>query len=102
MAQEQLVMLHDTLGLTWREIALLERYRGIPAGTLATIAKTGQAPHKWRRRLGLPDLGRITVMEGEAPDGSQALGARQCQCGEFFISNHPRRRKCYVCSPRRT
>lgn len=98
-AQGRLKMLHDTSGLSWRRIAALEAYEGIPAGTLATIGKTGMVPKKWRGRFGLAEMATITVMDGEVPAGSQSISARRCECGEWFISNHPRRRRCFMCSP---
>jgi hypothetical protein len=45
---------------------------------------------------------KVVPMNGrQIPDGSQALMALRCDCGQYFISNHPRRRKCYKCSPYR-
>lgn len=40
-------------GLAWRDIAALDEYAGIPAGTLCSIAKGGEVPRKYRRRLGV-------------------------------------------------
>ena len=51
--QERLQRLHDIDGLTWRKIAALRHYRGIPAGTLCTIANGGDVPEKWYRKLGI-------------------------------------------------
>jgi hypothetical protein len=50
-------------------------------------------------KLGLkPSTARVRSINGTIPDGSQALGALVCSCGQPFISNHPRRRKCFICS----
>ncbi len=46
MLQERLKQLHDTYGLSWREIARLEEFGGSPAGTLNAIA------HGWRPKRG--------------------------------------------------
>jgi len=54
--QGELKVIHDTSDMVWRDIANLEQYRGIPPGTLSTIAKHGYVPKKWRTRLGLPVL----------------------------------------------
>lgn len=54
-------MLHDTEMLSWRAIADLDEYKGIPPGTLCTYAKTGKLPHKWRRQLGLADYALAEV-----------------------------------------
>lgn len=59
---------------TWRKIAAMEKYRGIPAGTLCAIAK-GREPKKKEHRkiLGLPpvpievepcpDCGNVHIVE---------------------------------------
>lgn len=51
----ELNRLHDTYGLSWRKIAVLDDYRGIPPGTLSSIAKGKPVPHKWLHQLGLPE-----------------------------------------------
>lgn len=98
-AQERLNYLHDTYGLTWREIANLDDYRPIPFGSLCTFATTGYMADKWRVRLGLPIEGRVQVIFGMVPDGSQVIAADQCECGQWYVSNHPARHKCFICSP---
>ncbi len=35
----RLIHLHDEQDLTWRKIAAMKEYRGIPAGTLCSISK---------------------------------------------------------------
>lgn len=37
--RKRLIYLHDEEDMTWREIAKLKEYRGIPAGTLCSISK---------------------------------------------------------------
>ncbi len=98
--QAELKVCYDTYG-SWRRISSLSQYRGIPAGTLCTIANTGYVPKKWYPRFGIPLPANVIAVVGVIPNGSQALFALQCPCGQFFISNHPRRRKCFVCSPYR-
>lgn len=46
--------LHDTAGYSYRQIACFSPYDevGIPAGTLATIHKTGRIPRRWLAPLG--------------------------------------------------
>ena len=60
--RERLKHLHDTQALSWRKIAALDDYRGIPAGSLCSIAG-GREPKSLdhRRILGLP-----LVMKGTA------------------------------------
>lgn len=57
-ARSELRRLHDEKGLSWRKIANLDAYKGIPAGTLNVIAKHGREPKnaKHRRILGLPEI----------------------------------------------
>jgi hypothetical protein len=50
--------------------------------------------------LGLPNVAAIVVIgEGEIPDGTQAILARRCPCGQWFIPNHPMRTYCFICHP---
>ena len=49
--RERLRSLHDTSGLSWRKIAEIPEFKGVPAGTLCAIAKGAKVPKKWRRRL---------------------------------------------------
>ena len=37
--QNRLIYLHDIEDMTWRKIADMKEYRGIPAGTLCSISK---------------------------------------------------------------
>lgn len=99
----ELNLLRGTSGLSWSQIAKLPRFEGIPRGTLCRIAKGGYEPQKteMRQRLGLPPISSVTPVEGEIPGGSLSIGARQCECGRWFISNSPRRNKCFICSPYR-
>jgi len=55
IVQDRLKWLHDTWHRPWREIAALDEYKGIPAGSLCSIAK-GRDPTnpEYRRILGLP------------------------------------------------
>lgn len=42
--------------LSWRKIALLDDYSGIPPGTLSSIAKGYPVPRKWYARLGIREM----------------------------------------------
>lgn len=55
--QQRLRSLHTQSSLSWREIASLPQYEGIPPGTLCAIAK-GRDPKnpEYRRKLGLPRI----------------------------------------------
>lgn len=97
--QERLFFLKG-LGLSWRQIANLDDYKPIPPGSLCTFAKTGELADKWRVRLGLPPKSsRVQVIFGYVPDGSQVLAAQHCACGQWYISNHPARKRCFICRP---
>jgi len=50
--------------------------------------------------LPLPEA-RVIAIAGIVPNGTQTIGALRCICGDWFIPNHPRRRKCFICSPYR-
>lgn len=76
--------------------------QGNPNPRLAQMIANGYEPRnsRTRTRLGLaPHFAVVLVGEGAIPDGSQAIRALQCQCGQWFISNHPRRKHCFLCHP---
>ena len=54
--RRHLLYLHDEEGMTWRKIATMKEYRGIPAGTLCSISK-GYWPKDLAvlRKLGIPE-----------------------------------------------
>ncbi len=97
--QENVKSLYDTYG-SWRRVQNCA-HPIIPFGTLQRIAKDGYIPKKWYLYFGIPLPANVVAVVGVIPDGSQALLALQCECGAWYISNHPRRRKCFVCSPYR-
>lgn len=51
---QRLNCLHDKEGMTWRKIAAMKEYRGIPAGSLCSFAKGNWEPKDLitRRKLG--------------------------------------------------
>ena len=53
--RDELALIRDNLCMTWREIATMPKYQGIPIQTLSMIylGKRG-VPKKYRERLGLP------------------------------------------------
>jgi len=64
--------LHDTYGLSFREIANLPTYRPIPFGTIAMIYHGGRVPNKWRKQLNMPKLVKVpeTMVRKNAPAGT--------------------------------
>lgn len=54
-----------------------------------------------RRKLNLPAYAQVIAIAEEIPEGTLVLKATLCPCGQYFISNHPRRKKCFQCSPYR-
>ena len=105
-AQKRLAALHGVDGLSWRSIAQLEDYQGVSPATLSAVAR-GRDPRRSpqvRERLGLPPSDAfvevLSVSGGGVAPGSSVFGpSRRCVgCGASFVSNHPRRRRCFACS----
>jgi len=95
--QERLKYLHDTARLSWREIANLDAYRGIPAGTLCRIAKGWEPAKKYRARLGMAPTVEVIVIGGELPPGVQIVPSFSvCKCGNQFFTTSGRK-NCYIC-----
>ena len=68
--------------------------------SMARLIANGYNPgKKIRKKLGLQEIATVVVIEGEAPNGTLAHSAQRCHCGQWYISNHPRRHKCFICSP---
>ena len=85
---------------TWRNVA---KQYGLYPNMTRLIAYGHQPGNKIRKKLGLPPRSEVESMSGNIPEGSLALGAIVCiKCEQSFISNHPRRRKCFICSPYRS
>ena len=78
IVRERLKSLHDTSGLTWREIAARDEYGGIPPGTLCAIAKGTRLPRCHLVKLGLPlPSARVIPVAGVVPDGTQVIRVDQ-------------------------
>lgn len=61
-------------GLSFREIAVLDAFRGIPAGTLSSIVATGMVPGVWRERLcPYQPPARIAVRKDDMPSAARTL-----------------------------
>jgi len=54
-----------------------------------------------RYKLGLPVSARVVSVGAAIPNDTLALSASRCECGRWFIPNHPRRKLCFICSPYR-
>lgn len=55
---------------------------------------------KIRKLLNWQPMAEVASVNGTIHQGAVSLGDRQCvACGRWYISNHPRRRKCFICSP---
>ncbi len=98
--QHRLKDLHDG-GLSWRAIQHnYPEYAGLSIATLDRLAHGQEPGSKVREALGLPPVAVVVVIGGgQIPEGAQVISADLCECGQWYISNHPRRRKCFVCSP---
>ena len=67
---------------------------------MARLVAGGYKPgKKTRAKLGLPKVSSVIVLFGEAPNGTQSLGALLCPCGRWFIPNTGKRKRCFVCTP---
>lgn len=67
IVQDELKTLHDTYGLSWRQIAALPSYGTIPPGTLCSIANGKPIPNKHRPAVGLPKLVRVRADRVKGP-----------------------------------
>ena len=75
---------------------------GINKATARLVANGYEPGKKVRRLLGLPEEARVNVVViyGEVPPGAQVISAQLCiACRRAFIPNHPRRKRCFICSP---
>ena len=99
---ETVEMLNDDYSYLKSWGAVAEQY-GVTKPVVYRMARKGYEPKdpSIRLRLGLSAAANVVVVYGEVPDGAQVLQAQRCACGQFFISNHPRRMKCFMCSPYR-
>ncbi len=53
-----------------------------------------------REVLGLPAYQFVVVVTGGViPPGAQVVSAEVCECGQWYIPNHPARKHCFICSP---
>jgi len=59
IVSNEIIVLHDTQGLSYRQIAALPAWDGIPAGTLWAIAHGYPIPNCHRETLGLPPLVKV-------------------------------------------
>lgn len=88
-------------GMSLRQIAN-ESYGGrVTFGAIQRVLE-GHEPKepKIREALGLPAYQSVVVITGGTiPAGAQVIEASQCACGNWFISNHPARKRCFICSP---
>lgn len=96
-------------GVSWRKVAvelnILTEEGNPDPGLAKRIIMDGYIPSRnpTRIRLGLSPKASIVVMGDEIiHDGCQAIYERQCECGQYFIPNHPLRDHCFVCRPFRT
>ena len=98
--QHRLKDLHDN-GLSWRAIQRkCPEYANLSIASLDRLAQGREPGPKVRELLGLPPVTVVVVIGGgQIPEGAQVYSAEMCECGQVFVSNHPRRRKCFVCSP---
>lgn len=63
IVRAELKALHDTNGLSWRKIAILPQYKGIPPGTLNSIYKGADVFKIWKEKLGIKREVPLWVIE---------------------------------------
>lgn len=89
-------------GKSFRKIAT-EEYNGLITHAVIQRLCEGHEPHdpKIRAVLGMPaKVATVYVIGGGViPPGAQVISANLCECGQPFISNHPARKRCFICSP---
>ena len=76
----------------------------ISYGDIGRIIK-GVFPKRAEKRIALglpPRFAVILIGEGTIPDGSQTIRALQCCCGQWFVPNTAKRKKCFICTHFRT
>ena len=89
------------------------QYYGVNKGIIWAILNSDYEPqdNSTRRRLGLPVSPTVNffkqdewewVRVGMKQVQLQALSVRECECGQYFIPNAPKRRKCFICTPYRS
>lgn len=87
--RERLNHLHDSLDMSWRRIADLEEYKGIPAGTLCSFA-AGWEPKGYKSRMAF-GLGPSHSIE--CPNCDHVIGYYVSDlpcpyCNSYFIEGH--------------
>ncbi len=92
--------LHDELD-SWQAVA--DRLGFKSKATPWRVANQGWLPKDPAslQKLGLPALVGVQFVPGSTIESGALIGegSRSCECGVEFISNHPRRRRCFYCSP---
>lgn len=86
---------------SWRKTG--EEY-GLSGALARWFANGGMPGPKTRRALGLSPwaVAVVYVVTGEeVPPGAQVYSYSVCACGQPYISNHPARKRCFICSPYR-
>jgi hypothetical protein len=53
MVTAEVRRLHDTVGLSYQKISLLEPFNNIPQSSINAIGR-GEIPHKWLKQLSIP------------------------------------------------
>jgi hypothetical protein len=86
-------------GESWRKIAM---QHGLYPNMARLIAQGHEPGNRIRKKLNLPLKSEVIPMEKKIPDGSLVLGSQVCECGQTFVSNHPKRRRCFLCTPFRS
>jgi len=98
----------DGSGYTWEEIRRilvdpndLEKISRSLVWKVANVPEYEPRDLDIRAALGLDQESSVRYVDGRPRPRAQALDVMVCGCGRHFVSNHPRRRKCFVCSPYR-
>lgn len=84
--QAELKRLHAIPGHSWRKIAKMPGYQGIPPGTLSTIAKTGKVPKKWKDVLKVINRSLPHTRKRNANLNSKACARGWKQLSEYLTA----------------
>lgn len=94
---------------TWEEIrqlvvvpAMLDRVSRACVWKIANQAGYEPKDLAIREALDLDEESPVRYVDGRARPKAQALDVMACiDCSRYFVSNHPRRQRCFICSPYR-
>jgi hypothetical protein len=99
-AYQTMFIVKHQKGNSWRKIAV---QHGLHPNMARLIANGHEPGNRIREKLKLPPIAEVVSLNEGFKDGSQVIGAVECcVCGQWFVSNHPKRKRCFICTPFRS